>query len=85
MKSEFPDAHNNRAVVLMSLNRNEEALESLRKALAFVPGDVNANFNRGNVLIQLNRLDEALASYDRALSSDPSTSSRISTAATSSS
>src|SRR5581483_2154727 len=60
-----------RALALLALNRQDEALADLDKALAAKPDDADTWYNSGNVLAALNRFEEALARYDRALAIDP--------------
>ncbi|HKB96189.1 MAG TPA: tetratricopeptide repeat-containing glycosyltransferase family protein [Rhizomicrobium sp.] len=67
----YPDALNNRAVALWSLNRFDAALAGLDAALAMKPDYVEAHYNRGNVLRDMLRLDEAMQSFDRAIAIDP--------------
>jgi predicted O-linked N-acetylglucosamine transferase (SPINDLY family) len=65
------EALTNRANVLRSLKRFEEALASCDAALAIKPDYPEALNNRGNVLHDLARPEEALASYDKALALRP--------------
>src|SRR5580704_6581722 len=67
----YAEGHNNRGVVLQTLNRYNEALASYDKAIALKPDYANAHFNRGIVLKKLARPDEALASYDQAIAAKP--------------
>jgi tetratricopeptide (TPR) repeat protein len=56
-----------RGAVLVALDRNEEALLPLERAIAALPGDAAAHVQRGVALLRLERHAEALASFDRAL------------------
>ncbi|HEX3504769.1 MAG TPA: tetratricopeptide repeat protein, partial [Xanthobacteraceae bacterium] len=57
--------------MLESLQRSDEALASLDRAVTLNPDYAEAWLNRGNTLQNLKRLPEALASYDRALALRP--------------
>ena len=70
-RPDYPEALNDRGVVLSSLGRREEALASYDKALALRPDHLEALNNRGSVLNLLGRDDEALASLDRAVAFRP--------------
>ncbi len=59
------------APTLASLGRDEEALESCRKAIAIKPDYAEAHYNIGTSLRTLGRYDEALKSFDRALALQP--------------
>jgi predicted TPR repeat methyltransferase len=63
--------HNNRGIVLQSLDRHAEALVSYDRAIAIEPQFSSAHVNRGNALRQLKRSEEAVAAYDRALVLEP--------------
>jgi tetratricopeptide (TPR) repeat protein len=56
-----------RGVVLIHLNRYEEALSSCDKALEIAPEDKEAWTFRGAALHGLGRYKETYASYDKAL------------------
>src|SRR5918911_470974 len=60
-----------KAVVLNSLGRFDEALSYLDKALSIDPNNVRAYINKGRALSQLHKFEEAILNYDRALSIDP--------------
>jgi len=64
-------AHSNRGTALGLLDRPDEGLESLERALAARPGLAQAHINRGNFLIDLKRYDDALGSFDRAIALNP--------------
>jgi predicted O-linked N-acetylglucosamine transferase (SPINDLY family) len=64
-------AHNNRGVVLFTLRRLEEALQSFDAALALDAGLAVAHNNRANVLRDLRQLEPAVASYKNAIALDP--------------
>ncbi len=65
------DARMNYGVILLALERHEEALASFDQVLALRGGDAVLHYNRGNVLKSLDRNEEALASFDRALALAP--------------
>ena len=67
----YPEAYNNRGVVLVDLRRLAQALESYDHAIALNPNYPEAYNNRGAVLQNLKRPDEALASCDRAITLKP--------------
>jgi tetratricopeptide (TPR) repeat protein len=60
-------AHFRRGLVLQSLQRFGEALESHEHALRLDPEFAEAHYRKANLLMGLRRPVEALASYDRAL------------------
>jgi tetratricopeptide (TPR) repeat protein len=64
-------AHNNRGTALALLDRLEEGLASMDRAIALEPKLAQAHINRGNFLTDLKRYDEALASFECALRIDP--------------
>ena len=66
-----PPRISNRGSALALLDRLEEGLESLERAIALQPDLVQAYTNRGNFLTDLKRYDEALASFDRAIAVNP--------------
>ena len=63
--------HLQRASILVSMARYEEALPDFNQAIALDPGYVNAYYNRGYLFEILRRYDEALADYSRAIELDP--------------
>ena len=65
-----PDGWYNLGVCLIALDRLEEAITALDRAIALQPNPM-ALTNRGSALQRLGRLDEALASTDRALQLAP--------------
>jgi predicted O-linked N-acetylglucosamine transferase (SPINDLY family) len=56
---------------LKQLGRNIEALETMKKAAALAPNDVESIFNLGVTLQELKRLEEAADCYRQALIIDP--------------
>ena len=60
-----------RAVILRSLGRWEQALESAEHAIASDPRDVGARVLSGMILKSLGRDEEARGAFDMALSEDP--------------
>jgi tetratricopeptide (TPR) repeat protein len=71
LRSDFPEALNNRGVTLFELKRPAEALASYDKALALRPDYAAALYNRGNALLHFERPAEALEAYDKALTLRP--------------
>jgi len=64
-------AHCDLAIVLMVLQRLDEALANCDHAVALKPDFAGAHFHRGNVLMGLRRFEEAVACFDRAVALDP--------------
>ena len=60
-----------RGLVLYSLGRYDEALESYNKAVQLQSNDAMAWSNRGLVLVNLGRYEEALESFDKAIQLKP--------------
>jgi protein O-GlcNAc transferase len=58
-------------VLLLELNRPEDALESFDRALKLAPASAKVLNNRGNALLRLHRLNEAVASFDAAIALEP--------------
>ena len=58
-------------IAFKHVGRNGDAVVSLKKAAALLPGDVNTYSNLGVILRDLGRLEEAEASYRRALEIKP--------------
>jgi predicted O-linked N-acetylglucosamine transferase (SPINDLY family) len=66
------DAHSNLGMVLLSLNRPEEALSSFDRSIALKPNWIGEDYDhRGNALLKLNRHSEALSSFDQAIALKP--------------
>jgi len=65
------EAYNNRALVLLDLSRNQEALASCDKAIEVGPHYADAYNNRGYILKSLGRHSDALASFETAFSLKP--------------
>lgn len=65
------EIQNNRAAVLLLMERYDEALAGYDRAIWLKPDYTNAHFNRGLVLKKMSRYNEALASYDQAIRLDP--------------
>lgn len=63
--------YNDYGVTLRELERLDDALAALDRAVEFDPKQVMALINRGNVLRDLKRPQEAIESYDKALAVDP--------------
>jgi predicted O-linked N-acetylglucosamine transferase (SPINDLY family) len=70
-QAQAAEVESERGATLMALNRFEEALAALDRAVAMKPGYAGALANRGRALRELKRLDDALASYDMALRFNP--------------
>jgi tetratricopeptide (TPR) repeat protein len=65
------DALNNRAALLLDLNRFEKALVNYDRIVAIRPLEPVAWYNRAVALRELRRLGDAIASYDRAIALEP--------------
>jgi tetratricopeptide (TPR) repeat protein len=64
-------AHRHLANALIDLDRSEDALANLDKAIALQPDFVEAYLGRGALLLKLERYEEAVAAYDRAIELQP--------------
>ncbi|MGF1458644.1 MAG: substrate-binding domain-containing protein [Leptolyngbyaceae cyanobacterium] len=60
-----------RGTALANLDRPDEALKSLNRALEMDGNDVAAWIGKGNVLAQMGQLDEALFCFDKAIELNP--------------
>jgi predicted TPR repeat methyltransferase len=67
LQPENPDVLHFLGVLRHGQERNEEAEDLVRRALAVAPGYVDAWNNLGNILLQLNRAGEAGEAYRRAV------------------
>ena len=67
----LPDAHFNRAVSLLALNRNADAEAALRRVLALVPDHARAWTRLAEALYRLDRADEAVAACNTAMGLRP--------------
>jgi tetratricopeptide (TPR) repeat protein len=71
LEPNFHVLHENKAAVLMLLNRLEEAEQAARKALSLAPESIDANYTLGMALIMRGKLTpEALDSLKRAAKKD---------------
>ncbi|MGJ3231584.1 MAG: tetratricopeptide repeat protein [Oceanicaulis sp.] len=66
-----PLIRRNRAAAYLQLDRHEEALEDIRRALALAPDDAFAQLLAGSAYLDLDRPEEAVAAFDSALRVDP--------------
>ena len=64
-------SHFNRGVTLSELRRNEEALESIDRAIALDPELGRAHSQRGLLLLRLERFEEAVEAYEVAIARLP--------------
>ena len=64
-------ALNNRSLVLLELQRFEEALSDNERLLKLTPEDAVAHNNRGTILHKMMRLDQSLTSFDKAIRLKP--------------
>jgi len=71
LKSDFAEAHYDRAQALHALARNGEALAALDQAIALRPDFAEAHLVRGIVFLDLDKPQEALAAIDAALALRP--------------
>jgi tetratricopeptide (TPR) repeat protein len=60
-----------RGIVLQSLQRPVEALQSFERAIRFDPDFADAHYLRANLLAALRKFDEAVAGYDSATRTKP--------------
>jgi tetratricopeptide (TPR) repeat protein len=67
LKSDYPDAWNNRGVSLHKLGQYEEAIASYDTALELKSDYPDVRNNRGVSLHKLGQYEEAIASYDKVL------------------
>ncbi|MFL6329200.1 MAG: tetratricopeptide repeat protein [Nitrososphaeraceae archaeon] len=65
------NAINNKAALLVSLGKFDQAIQYYDKALSIDPNNVRAPINKGRSLSQLHRFEEAISNYDRTLKIDP--------------
>src|SRR6266576_1288229 len=71
LKLDFVEALANHATTLLEMDRPEEGLAELDRALAIDPLHAISWNNRGNAMVALNRYAEAVDSYERALAINP--------------
>ena len=64
-------AHSDLSIVLIALQRLDEALAHCDQAIALKADFVNAHYNRGTVLSALRRFPDAVVSFDQAIAIDP--------------
>lgn len=66
-----PLMRRNRAAAYLQLDRHEEALEDIERALMAAPQDSFAQLLAGSAYLDLDRPEEAVAAFDTALRTDP--------------
>ena len=66
-----PNALNNLATSLSTLERHEAALDCYDRALLLNPSNADTHYNRGLTLKSLNRHEDALASHEQAIALNP--------------
>ncbi|MFP4518912.1 MAG: tetratricopeptide repeat protein [Oceanicaulis sp.] len=66
-----PLMRRNRAAAYLQLDRHEEALEDIDRALMAAPDDAFAQLLAGSAYLDLERPEEAVAAFDTALRADP--------------
>jgi tetratricopeptide (TPR) repeat protein len=66
-----PLMRRNRAVAYLQLDRAEEALDDIERALRVVPDDAFTRLLAGSAYLDLDRPEEAVAAFDTALRTDP--------------
>lgn len=64
-----------RGTALAKLDRTDEALKSLNRALEMDPNDVEAWIGKGNLLAQMGQVDEAIFCFDKAIELNPNLAS----------
>jgi protein O-GlcNAc transferase len=77
LRSDQPDVHFNRAVILLNEERPEEAVAGFEQALKTYPTFVHAWELRGSALQDLDRPLDAMASYEQALRLKPDSVSAL--------
>jgi tetratricopeptide (TPR) repeat protein len=70
-RPDFDQGHLQLAAVLLQLDRYQEALHEVSRALEISPGRGDARSLRGNILASLGRLDDAAQDWSVALVKDP--------------
>jgi tetratricopeptide (TPR) repeat protein len=70
-RSDFKEAHVNRAMTLLTLGRPEPALTDIDRAMALGADDAQVHVLRASALIDMGRAVDALASADQALARPP--------------
>ena len=71
LRSDYVEAHLNRAVALSEQKRHEEALDGCDRAISLNPDSVEAHYNRAMILWDMQRFAPAIAAYDTAFNLDP--------------
>jgi tetratricopeptide (TPR) repeat protein len=71
IRPDYPEAHNNLALVLADQRRLDEAVAHYRESLRLRPGHANTLFNLGSALALQGRVEEAAESYRAALRANP--------------
>lgn len=66
-----PTMRRNRAAIYLQLDRHEEALADIDRALGAAPDDSFARLLAGSAYLDLDRHEEAVAAFDTALRADP--------------
>ncbi|HVQ38036.1 MAG TPA: tetratricopeptide repeat protein, partial [Pyrinomonadaceae bacterium] len=72
LEGNHPDAHYNLGLLLGQLNKHEEALKHIQKAVTEAPSDFSARFLLGQTLLKVGRLDEAEKELSRVVEAAPS-------------
>ena len=63
----------NKACALSKVNRNDDALNVLQKAIGMNKEYVKAYFKRGDILLSLERFEEAIGEYNKVKEINPQT------------
>ena len=71
LRPDYAEAHNNRGIALVHLQRPAEALASYERAIALRPAYASAFNSLGSLLNDLERRPAALACFDRAIAARP--------------
>lgn len=71
LKPEFIDAYNNLGILLSTLGRHQEALDSYKNGLNRNSGDFSLYYNMGITLAETDRLPEAVQAYKKAMELKP--------------
>jgi protein O-mannosyl-transferase len=77
IRRDDPDAYNNRAVTLLQLGREDEAITGFKRALQLEPGKASANFNLILIFLKRGQVEEAEAHLDAVVVSTETNCRRI--------
>jgi tetratricopeptide (TPR) repeat protein len=72
-----PDVHNNRAVTLMRLSREEDAVQEFTRALELQPEDISSHVNLIAIFLRRGQIDQATKHLEAARFLSPANAHRI--------